>query len=124
MDWGLVPIKILAELGYKYDLSYFARRDFTKDGGFDYSHIGCQPFQGEHNIIHFPVTGFYTGLFSNSKAIQWCIKKEYLYGLKLRGLLARLNICDYISLTPEGVNLKQMKYATDYALKIIFLFYK
>ena len=104
--------KILSDMGYIYDLSYHAGKNFSYDGGPDMRHIRHDIFTSDAGIIHIPVTGTFIGQSKNNKILQNLVLKEYLYGLPIRGLLSKLNLCNFITLTPENTPLEYMKKMT------------
>ena len=109
--------KILAELGYKYDLSYFAGRSFIADGGPDHRHIQSHPFTDDQGIQHFPMTTIYTGIAKQCSLLRWAVQKEYVASFPLRGMLSKLNLCAMTSLTPENTCLEEMKKITHEGIK-------
>ena len=104
--------KILHELDYKYDLSYFAQRSFDYDGGPNHREIESDIFKGDHDILHFPITAIYDRFGRHIPFIRRLVRNEYYKKIPMRGIFNRLKICSLATLTPESVPLDEMKEIT------------
>jgi hypothetical protein len=123
-------IKILAELGYKVDLSVTPLTDHTDEGGPNFYNAPFEPYfpsyrdikipcSGNDNVImEIPVTcGFTRGDLDRQK---------HLYGkligapraLHLVGIFSRLNLVNKIKLALENANFNEMRQLVDNCLKM------
>jgi peptidoglycan/xylan/chitin deacetylase (PgdA/CDA1 family) len=100
---------ILAELGYKLDLSIRPRFDYSAEGGPDFTSFPIRPWRiGE--LLEVPLTTCLDGplgAFPGLTRFAW-----------LRGPLARTGLLNRIMLTPEGVPLGEAKTAIERLLDL------
>ena len=105
---GLNTARFLHEFGYQVDMSVRPRTDLRSMGGPDFSSFGPTPFWfGPDNaILEIPQTAEILGLLAfNGAYYHRLANRKFARGLRVPGLLARLNLLDRITLTPEGVQL-------------------
>lgn len=116
---GLQSYQSLEKLGYKFDFSPCAKRDFRSVNGPDFSHIDNQPFtHPEHPQIRvFPSTADYIGKYREINFLQNIIHKPIFNRFKGRGILAKLKLLNFVPLTPEGVDEDELKDLTRCMLK-------
>lgn len=101
----------LKKLGYRYDFSPFAKRDFSYKDGPDFTHIDNKPFLplSDNSVTAYPATADYVGLLKHSHFFQQLLNYRPFIKLKGRAILARLKLLNFIPLTPEGVTEQEMK---------------
>lgn len=95
---------ILADLGFRIDLSVCPPLDSRGDGGPDYRRFDARPFwfgRAHHRLLELPCTGAFVGW-----AGAWSLG-VYELALKFRalrapGILSRLGVVDRLMLSPEG----------------------
>lgn len=106
--------EFLEKLGYKYDFTPFAKRDFRHEFGCDFSNIDNKPYYPLDNksIISYPATADYTGYFKNNLFLSKIFHNKLLSYFKIKGIFSRLNLFDFVPLTPEGVTENEMKLLT------------
>jgi hypothetical protein len=104
----------LHELGYQYDFTPFAKRDFSAITGVDFSNVQNKPFYPlpDTLIASYPATADYIGYLKESVFCQKLFKNPLLTKLKLRSVLAKSRLINFIPLTPEGVSENEMKNLT------------
>lgn len=104
--FGPNTAEILLDLGYEIDLSHFANRDFSFDGGPDFSNIGPTPFNIDA-LFCIPVTSGFLGPLRSvgARILTWC-DTPLGRALHLRGVLERLGLMGWTWLSPEGVRLR------------------
>jgi hypothetical protein len=114
--YGIVnsTYEILQSYHYQYDFSPFAKKDFSNIQGMDCSHIDNKPYFPPSNktLKIFPITADYTGLAKECSFLHAVHKNSSFKKIKLQGLVSRLNILDFIALTPEGINETELKKLT------------
>jgi hypothetical protein len=102
---------LLAELGYRADVSVRALFDYSEESGPDFSRVTPIPYRvGTGSLVEIPLTAAFVGALRGSG-----------YGLfqtagrvpRLRGLLARGRLLNRVALTPEGVPLAEAIEAVD-----------
>lgn len=125
--WGAdaETINILAELGYKVDLSVTPLIDYRSEGGVDFfdapfdayfpssSDITVPTTEEGRAVLEIPVTcGFNSADFDKARSFYKFAKKmpECMHFL---GLLYRMNILKRIKLSPEAATLSEMKKLVD-----------
>jgi len=97
---------ILAELGYKIDLSVYPHRDFRYNSGPDFRHLTARPFRfGRHSeLLCIPLTCGFTGLLRQyGSVIHPGISGVFGAALHAPGILARVGLLNRVTLTPEGM---------------------
>lgn len=103
--YGIGPnsAKLLAELGYRADVSVRATFDYSGEGGPDFSHMRPIPYRvGSDGLLEFPLTAGYIGtlrrygrpLFGAAASLP-----------RARGVLARTGLLRRVALTPEDMPL-------------------
>ena len=111
--YGVGPntASLLADLGYRADVSVRCLFDYRSEGGPDFS--GMRPFPyrvGPGGLVEIPLTSAYLGalrrrgggLFEAAGRVP-----------RLRGLLARSGLIGRVALTPEGMPLAEVRDAVD-----------
>jgi hypothetical protein len=88
---------LLAELGYRLDVSVRATFNYRAQGGPDFSAHPVWPWRIGPGLSEVPLTATNTGILRDKIGIQ-----EYA---PARGFLARTGLFDRVPLTPEGVRL-------------------
>lgn len=105
---GPATAGILAELGYRIDVSVVPYTDFSADGGPDFSTAGFAPvwLGGRGDLLEIPLScGFCGALRSLGPALFSRVSGRTGMRLRLPGVLARSGLLERIRLTPEGVDL-------------------
>ncbi len=105
--YGIGPnsVAILADLGYRVDLSLAPREDFSPEGGPDFSGLGPEPFWfgAEPRLLEIPMTwDFYGSLSRLGPGLAPSLTGPAARSICLPAVLARLRLLEYIRLTPEG----------------------
>jgi peptidoglycan/xylan/chitin deacetylase (PgdA/CDA1 family) len=128
--WGAdgETIKILAELGYKVDVSVTPLVDYTEEGGMDFFDAPFIPYFPSFNditvpsqescneVLEIPVTiGFSRMDFERMKRI-YKIALNFPKALCTIGILYRTNILRKIKLSPEVATFSDMRKLTDLCL--------
>jgi hypothetical protein len=112
---------ILEELGYQIDVSVLPGYDMRPRHGPDFRHAFARPywFGSNRNLLEIPLTTGFSGLLARGRAPQ--ISSATLYAalsspgaarLHLPGIFARLRLLERITLTPEGVSIRELKRLT------------
>ena len=94
---------ILAEIGYRLDVSTRALFDYSHEGGPDFRLHPVRPWRISERLVEVPLTAAYTGLLRRWPRLP---RAE-----AVQGALARLNLLDRVPLTPEGVRLRDARVA-------------
>lgn len=104
---------ILAEQGYRIDLSHCPPVDCRQDGGPDYSRCHAEPgWIGKNNdLLEIPVTGAFTG-FARGLAPTLYTAANRLRAVKVPAIFSRLSILDRLILSPEGFHSGEHKKLT------------
>lgn len=105
---GPATASILAELGYRIDVSVVPYTDFSADGGPDFSTAGFTPMwlDGRGDLLEIPLScGFCGAMRSLGPALYSRLSGRSGMRLHLPGVLARSGLLERIRLTPEGVDL-------------------
>jgi len=107
--YGLGPnsASILEELGYEVDLSVRPRIDFAGDGGPDFRAFGPEPFWFGNGLLEVPGTADYVGWLRGFGGAVGALAVG-----PLPGLLWRLRAWARLKLTPEGMELDELKVLT------------
>jgi len=108
--YGLGPNtpKILAQLGYKVDLSIVPYTSFSDDGGPDFraEHPLPRPLDGDGNLLALPLSVGFAGALSRwGQRLYPLAAGRWGMRLHMPGVLARSRLLERIRLTPEGVDL-------------------
>lgn len=93
---------ILAELGYRLDLSIRSHFDYSDEGGPDFTDFPIRPWRSG-GLIEVPLTTCLAGPLGRFPALTRIAA--------LRGPFARSGLLNRIPLTPEGVPLAEAKQA-------------
>lgn len=98
--YGLGPrtMELLAEQGYRMDVSVRALFDYRTQGGPDFSDCPSWPWKTLQGIVELPLTASWTGMLRSVPAM-------YKY-LPLHGTYARTGLLARVPLTPEGTPIK------------------
>ncbi len=124
--YGLGPNspKLLAELGYKVDLSTTPPFDYSHQGGPDYSQFPPDPYWWDEpgGLLEIPTTGAYLGFLGHDRNLTGAPKRAHslyraatgdsLRWTRLPGVLARFGALERMRLTPEGFSLQDLKRLT------------
>lgn len=108
--YGVGPntTSILAELGYKVDVSVVPYTAFTEDGGPDFRDFAFQPYWfGEEAapLLELPLScGFYGALSPVGQQLFPLISGRLGLSVRLPGILSRSRMLERIRLSPEGAN--------------------
>jgi hypothetical protein len=97
--YGLGPqtMRLLADAGYRMDVSVRSHFDYRDQGGPDYSDYPIWPWRTLDGPLELPLTTAWTGALRGVPALHeasW-----------MRGTLARSGMLQRVPLTPEGVPL-------------------
>jgi len=113
--FGPNTASILKNLGYEIDLSRFAHRDFSDDGGPDFRNISTEPvfLDPENTLLSIPSTSGYLGPLRRwgGGILNFC-STPIAKALHIRGILVRLGLFGWTWLSPEGVALRSAKSLT------------
>lgn len=106
---------VLANLGYRADVSVRASFDYGAEGGPDFSRFRPIPYRiGGTGLIEIPLTAGYVGaLRRHGGALFYAAGRVP----RLRGLLARANLLGRVALTPEGMPLADARKLVDRLLE-------
>ena len=88
---------LLAEQGYRIDVSVRALHNYQSDGGPNFSNHPVWPWRVSGSLYELPMTTTFTGLLRRRTGL-------HAFG-PLRGFFARTGLLDRVPLTPEGVRL-------------------
>ncbi len=108
--YGVGPntTSILAELGYKVDVSVVPYTAFTDDGGPDFRSFAFQPYWfGEEDaaLLELPLSvGFYGALSPVGRQLFPLISGSLGLSVRLPGILSRSRMLERIRLSPEGAD--------------------
>jgi hypothetical protein len=113
---GASTPQALLDQGYRVDLSVVPTREYTGDGGPDFRAFNATtPFwiDKERKLLELPLTTSFTGMLSNWGHSFFHLTDSKLGRLfHLPGIFARLGLLNRITLTPEGVTLREAKALT------------
>lgn len=107
---GANTAALLAELGYRIDVSVRSLFDYSGEGGPDFSHIRPLPYRVGANLLEVPLTSAYVGALRNTGGDLYQAAGKVP---RLRGLLARSRLLSRVALTPEGMPLAEVLEAVD-----------
>ena len=113
--------EILEELGYEIDTSVVPRTQFHHDGGPDFRAFEADPFWfgPTSRILEIPLTAGWCGRLRNrGEILQPRLMSDLGMRLHLPGVFARLGLFERIRLTPEGINLSELKRLTQTMLAV------
>lgn len=110
--FGPSTARILKTLGYEIDLSVVPYTSFEHQEGPNFEKLPSQPFWmgDELDLLEIPLTRSFNGLLSRAgKFIYPLVSAPRVPGRWIAGLLAKSGMLERITLTPEGVELSEMK---------------
>jgi hypothetical protein len=108
--YGVGPntARILAQCGYRMDVSVRATFDYSAEGGADFTDFPIWPYWIDDGLLEVPLTASLTGALSGNPAL---LRQGWM-----QGGLARTGLLNRVPLTPEGVTLKEAIYAIEVLL--------
>jgi len=110
--YGVGPntFALLANLGYRVDLSLMPPMDFSDEDGPDYSRMSCRPFQDEKTgLLVLPGTGSFCGWWpGNLRSTYRWATTSWRAKLHAMAFFSRSWALLRIPLTPEGIDLREM----------------
>lgn len=92
---GASTAGLLAEAGYRLDVSVRALFDYSDQGGPDFSRHPVWPWWISRSLLEVPLTAGFTGTLHRHPRLH--------RHARLRGPLARLGLLNRVALTPEGM---------------------
>ena len=102
---------LLAELGYRFDVSVRSLFDYSGEGGPDFSRIKPLPYLvGDGGLVEIPLTSAFVGALRGSGNDLYPTAGKVP---RLRGVLARSGLLNRVALTPEGMPLAEVLEAVD-----------
>ena len=118
---GEEAARILADLGYRVDLSVLPCHDLRPHYGPDFRGAFNQPywFGEREDLLEIPLTSGFVGVLAGMRQPQ--SRNAWLYGLLTRpdlarlhapGIMARLGVLERIVLTPESSSIQELKRLT------------
>lgn len=118
--FGPNTARILKDLGYEIDLSRFACRDFSDDGGPDFRSVPTDPvfLDEQQTLLSIPSTSGCLGPLRGwrQRILDFC-DTPIARLLHIRGILARTGLFGWTWLSPEGVTLRSAKALTSALLR-------
>jgi hypothetical protein len=105
--YGIGPntAQILAETGYRLDVSVRSLFDYEDEGGADFTDFPIWPYWLDNGLLEMPLTACLGGPLASRRGL---LRRPWL-----RGALARTGLLQRIPLTPEGVTLAEAEYAIE-----------
>jgi len=105
--YGIGPntAQILAETGYRLDVSVRSLFDYSDEGGADFTDFPIWPYRLDNGLLEVPLTACLGGPLAPRRSL---LRRSWL-----RGGLARTGLLERIPLTPEGVTLAEAEYAIE-----------
>ncbi len=102
---GQHTMDLLAKLGFQVDLSLLPHADLRARGGPDFRFAECVPYRaGAGGILSVPMTRGQIGMLAPMPPhLQGLLQQRVASRLRVQGVLARLNLANTVTLTPEGV---------------------
>lgn len=116
---------ILDDLGYQIDLSVLPGYDLRSRHGPDFRHAFSRPywFGCRRNLLEIPLTSGFSGMLARdsepqvtSATLYAALASESAARLHLPGVFARLGLLERITLTPEGMSIRELKHLTNVLL--------
>jgi hypothetical protein len=102
---------LLAEFGYRADVSVRASFDYSSEGGPDFSRVRPIPYRIEGTgLVEIPLTAGYVGALRRQGGAMFGAAGRIP---RLRGLLARAGLLGRVALTPEGMPLAEAREVVD-----------
>lgn len=108
--YGVGPrtFQALSAMGFAVDLSIMPLADFRADGGPDFRDTRAMPYAAQDNLLSLPMTRGQMGLLTPTSArVHRIIQSPALKAIKVPGILARLNLVNTVTLTPEGISAEE-----------------
>lgn len=108
--WGKRTADILLDLGYEVDVSHLPGTNLSFQLGPDFSATSAHPhWLEEERLLEIPLTIGYAGLLAAyGPALRRRWHGLWMEKLHVPGVLAALGLLNRITLTPEGVPLKEL----------------
>jgi len=105
--YGIGPntAQILAESGYRLDVSVRSLFDYRDEGGADFTDFPIAPYWLDNGLLELPLTACLAGPLAGRRAL---LRRAWI-----RGGLAHAGLLQRIPLTPEGVTLREAEYAIE-----------
>lgn len=114
--YGIGPqtLDLLREAGVRFDTSVRANFDYSSSEGPDFSQHPLAPYwlDRDADIVELPVTSVYWGLLRRQGPL---FRLSQMAGVT-RSLMARGRLLERISLTPEGISVREVIRGIDIAL--------
>lgn len=105
---GTNSASILAELGYKVDVSVVPYTAFTDDGGPDFRDFAFQPYwfgSEDDPLLELPLScGFYGAFSPLGQQVFPLVSGSLGLSVRLPGILSRSHMLERIRLSPEGAD--------------------
>ena len=85
------------------------KTDMMQDGGVDFRSAKAQPYRvASHDILSVPMTREQFGLLPPlSSDLLIRLKSPLMMALRIPGILSRLRLVNIVTLTPEGVSVRE-----------------
>lgn len=109
---GKSTTTILRTLGYQIDMSVVPYTDFSSKEGPNFTKLPSQPFWmgDEFDLLEIPLTRDFCGLLKGIGPIAFpTIVSNRTAERFIAGPLSRLGLLERVTLTPEGIQLSDMK---------------
>ena len=107
---------ILADLGYRVDMSVMPHTVFSEDGGPDFRGLDHRPFRfgPKKCLLEIPVSCGYAGWLAIVGGSIFPLLSSRM-GMRIHGpgMFARLRALERIRLTPEGVSFAELRRLTE-----------
>jgi hypothetical protein len=115
--YGVGPgtTETLAALGYETDTSVVPKSDFRFDQGPDFRRCGTQPywFGPGGKLLEIPLSVDFVGALKNlGTGLYGALTKPLGVTFRLPGIFGRLGLLERIRLSPEGIEVDEMKRLT------------
>lgn len=105
---GSSSASILAELGYKVDVSVVPYTAFLDDGGPDFRDFAFQPYwfgPDDDPLLELPLScGFYGAFSQFGRQVFPLVSGSLGLSVRLPGILSRSHLLERIRLSPEGAD--------------------
>ncbi len=106
---GSHTLETLSELGFAVDLSIMPRSDGRAKGGVDFRSLDARPYHAASGLIlSVPMTRAHLGpLAPLAPAVHAAMHSPLMTSLGLPGVLANLGLLNTVTLTPEGITVRE-----------------
>ena len=113
--YGVGPntMRLLAERGYRIDTSIRARYDYSGEGGPDFRPVGNAAFDAGLGVLALPFSTVFTGAARRFGPRLHAAAAHFPKG---QGVLSRTGLLSRVSLTPEGMPVRDALEAVRAAL--------